>query len=93
MLLSFADLQKMVNMISVNRADYTTEGEKIEWSEAEESAITTKRLLAKRSAPPPPKRRKKISSTTGVGVRRRVTAPPRPRALALNLGIHLKYPT
>jgi len=69
-----------------------TDGEKIVWSEAEEIAQITKRRLQKRAAaPPPPKRRKKISATTGVGVRRRVTAPARPRSLALHLGDLLKF--
>ena len=84
----------IVNMLySVVGANCPAEGEKIVWSEAEESARTSKRRLqirSKAAALPPAKRRKKISSTTGVGVRRRVTAPPRPRALALNLGIPLK---
>jgi DNA excision repair protein ERCC-6-like 2 len=81
----------MVDIFCVVYSAYRViDGEKIVWSEAEEAALqTTKRRFQKRptaTAPPPPKRRKKISSTTGVGIRRRVTAPARPRSLALNLG-------
>ena len=82
----------MVKMIFVFNTYGVTDGEKIVWSEAEDAPPPIKRRTQKRSAapPPPPKRRKKNSSTTGVGVRRRVTAPARPRTLALHLGTFQK---